>query len=379
MSGVRIKNLVKNYGSVVAVSGVNLDVKKGEFVVLLGPSGCGKTTTLRCVAGLESISDGEISIGGVVVSAKTGSVPPEERSIGMVFQSYAIWPHMTVAENIAFGLKVKRLSRSEIADRVDSVLEVVGLSGFGSRGASQLSGGQQQRVALARAVVLEPKVLLFDEPLSNLDARLRERMRSELRELQQRLGITALYVTHDQQEAMAMADRIVLMNKGRMEQIGSPLEVYERPATTFCAEFVGLTNLFAVTSSRGNQVEVGNAWLTTLHAVDDCNAFNAVIRPEHVRILDQKEHEPNTIPGVIRNVLYLGSVAEYVVEAAGLSFRIQESPPAGRAASDEVWLQIKPEHVILVGDGFRSEFTPQVKGSETDNKQEEAHDNLETA
>src|SRR3954463_15013171 len=241
---IEVDRLEIKYGDVTAVRGVSFSVQPGEQLTLLGPSGCGKTTTLRAIAGLEQPSAGEIRIGSAPVysSAQRVNIPAEKRGLSMVFQSYAIWPHMTVFDNVAYGLRVRRESREAIAEKVERALDMVQMRAFAQRGASQLSGGQQQRVALARAVVLEPSVLLFDEPLSNLDAQLREHMRFELRQLQQRLGITSIYVTHDQQEAMVVADRIVLMERGRIAQVGTPSEIYTRPQSVFAAGFVGLTN-----------------------------------------------------------------------------------------------------------------------------------------
>ncbi|MBO8141716.1 MAG: ABC transporter ATP-binding protein, partial [Firmicutes bacterium] len=239
---------------VVAVNNVSLDIKEGEMVTFLGPSGCGKTTTLRMVAGFELPTEGRISIGGQDVTF----LPPNKRDTAMVFQSYAIFPHLSVKENVAFGLRLKRLSEQEIETRVKRMLEMVGLGGMASRSPEQLSGGQQQRVALARAIVNEPSVLLFDEPLSNLDAKLREQMRHEIRALQQRLGITSIYVTHDQSEAMTLSDRIVVMRDGRIEQVGTPIEIYTRPANRFVASFIGTANLIParVTARDGEGVEV---------------------------------------------------------------------------------------------------------------------------
>jgi iron(III) transport system ATP-binding protein len=242
---IEVENLEVRYGSVTAVAGVSFEVRPGEQLTLLGPSGCGKTTTLRAIAGLERPTSGTIRIGGnsMYASAERINVPAEKRGLSMVFQSYAIWPHMTVFDNVAYGLRVRRYNPQEIRDKVRRALDLVQMGAFEERQASQLSGGQQQRVALARACVFSPSVLLFDEPLSNLDAKLRADMRIELRELQHRLGITSVYVTHDLEEALAMSDRIVVMRSGRIEQTGSPAEIYNLPRNAFVADFVGSSNL----------------------------------------------------------------------------------------------------------------------------------------
>src|SRR5438128_10272419 len=242
---IEVENLTVHYGTATAVAGVSFQVQPGEQLTLLGPSGCGKTTTLRAIAGLERPSGGAIRIGGAPVysSAQHVNIPAEKRGLSMVFQSYAIWPHMTVFDNVAYGLRVRRESREAIAEKVERALDMVQMRAFRDRGASQLSGGQQQRVALARAFVFQPSVLLFDEPLSNLDAKLRADMRIELRELQHRLGITSIYVTHDLEEALAMSDRIVVMRDGLIEQTGTPDEIYRLPNSAFVADFVGSANL----------------------------------------------------------------------------------------------------------------------------------------
>ena len=242
---IEVEDLEIHYGDVPAVRGVSFQVAPGEQLTLLGPSGCGKTTTLRAIAGLEQPTAGEIRIGGAPVysSAQRVNIPAEKRGLSMVFQSYAIWPHMTVFENVAYGLRVRRESKEAIAEKVERALDMVQMRAFAARGASQLSGGQQQRVALARAFVFQPSVLLFDEPLSNLDAKLRADMRIELRELQHRLGITSVYVTHDLEEALAMSDRIVVMKDGLIAQVGSPSEIYNHPRNAFVADFVGSANL----------------------------------------------------------------------------------------------------------------------------------------
>ncbi len=242
---VELDHLSKYFGTELAVNDVNLAVAEGEFVTLLGPSGCGKTTTLRCIAGLERPDGGEIRIGGDVVAAPARGIylAPEDRNIGMVFQSYAVWPHMTVFDNVAYGLRVRRAAGSVIKERTMRALELVGLTHLAERYATKLSGGQRQRVALARAIVYEPRVILFDEPLSNLDAKLREQMRVELVRLQHEVGITSIYVTHDQAEALVMSDRVVVMNKGVIQQIGDPQTIYANPANTFVANFIGVANL----------------------------------------------------------------------------------------------------------------------------------------
>jgi len=357
MTGVRLENMVKRYGSTTAVDGIDLDIAEGELLVLLGPSGCGKTTTLRCIAGLEDVSDGRILMGDRVVSSAGFSVPPERRGIGMVFQSYAVWPHMTVTENVAFGLKLNRdIPRADIAARVRGALELVGLGALAERGISQLSGGQQQRVALARAVVLEPKVLLFDEPLSNLDAKLRERMRFELRALQQRLGITSIYVTHDQQEAMVIADRVVLMHGGKIAQIGSPQEIYNRPASLFAAEFIGLTNAI-----RGEVVSAGGAsesahvrlhnglMLTSTNTgLPAGTAVDVMCRPEHVRIIPDGTGRENSFRAQIEESVFLGNLSDVGIRLGELRLRSQVSPAAAWPAASDVWVQLPPENVLLL-------------------------------
>ena len=353
MTSVVVRNLVKRYGDVTAVSSIDLDIAEGEFIVLLGPSGCGKTTTLRCIAGLEEISDGEIRMGDRVVSSKSTSVPPEKRAIGMVFQSYAIWPHMTVAENVAFGLGLKGLPKAEVTERVQTALGLVGLSQYGARGASQLSGGQQQRVALARAIVLEPGVLLFDEPLSNLDAKLREKMRFELRELQTRLGTTSIYVTHDQQEAMVIADRVVLMNEGRIDQIGPPTTLYARPVSRFGAEFIGLANIFRgeiVGIAEGTQIRVAEG--VVLQSLDTGFAIgqsvDAVCRPENLVVSLERLPGPNSFHATITQTYFLGNIADVTMQAVGLELRCQLSPPRPWGVGKRVWVHMPPDCVVLL-------------------------------
>jgi iron(III) transport system ATP-binding protein len=353
MAGVQLLGVAKRYGAVTAVADIDIDIAEGEFIVLLGPSGCGKTTTLRCIAGLEDISDGEIRIDGALVSGRGVSVPPERREIGMVFQSYAIWPHMTVAENVAFGLKLKKLPKTEIAARVDRALETVGLHTLHGRGASELSGGQQQRVAVARAIVLEPRVLLFDEPLSNLDARLRDHMRLELRQLHRRLGITSIYVTHDQQEAMAIADRIILMNAGRIDQTGSPDDLYRRPRTRFGAEFIGLANIMEARVVGGDErstriVLESGVELRAATGRPAGERVDVVCRPENVVIAVDEIAGPNVLAASVTTTVSLGSLSDVFLQAGDVPIRAQVSPPRPIAEGQRVWVQLPPEALRLL-------------------------------
>ena len=336
---------------------VSLEIEDGEFLVLLGPSGCGKTSILRCLAGLEEVSGGEIIMDGRVVSSTTASLPPEQRSIGMVFQSYALWPHKTVEQNVAFGLQLKKLPAVEIKAKVARALKQVGLTDYATRGISQLSGGQQQRVALARAVVLEPRVLLFDEPLSNLDAKLREHMRFELRQLQKLLGITTVYVTHDQQEAMVVADRIVLLREGRIDQIGAPAEIYNHPASLFGADFIGLANMLSGTvthNAGGARVSVGGVEVDCgANAIPAGATVDLMCRPEHVRISTTPLTGANTWQGSVSHTFFLGNAADVYVDIgatqlhAPVQLRAQLSPPLLLADGHPVWVQIPTDAVRL--------------------------------
>ena len=352
MTSVGIKGLIKDYGAFQAVKAIDLEVKEGELVVLLGPSGCGKTTTLRCIAGLENVNGGEIRLGDQLVSSAQVALPPEQRTIGMVFQSYAVWPHMTIYENVAFGLRLKKLPKNEISARVDKVLDMVGLGALGSRSVSQLSGGQQQRVALARAIVLEPRVLLFDEPLSNLDAKLRERMRYEVRSLQKRLGITSVYVTHDQQEAMAIADRIVLMNSGVIEQVGSPAEIYDRPVSHFAAEFIGLANFMTgkVVETSPTRVQLDNGLMVTSTDVGVVvgDKVEAIVRPEAVRLRDGPPDGVNSFAAKVVSCIYLGNMSDLILDVGGMQVRCQSSPPMMYPVGHEVTVQFAPERVVVL-------------------------------
>jgi ABC-type Fe3+/spermidine/putrescine transport system ATPase subunit len=353
---LEFRSVVKRFGSVNAVDGVSFSLRPGEIFTLLGPSGCGKTTTLRLVAGLEEPDDGEIRIGDVTVAAPDRGIfaPPEKRQLGMVFQSYAIWPHLSVFENVAFPLRVRRNAGDLVRRRVHQALEVVGLSGFAERGSTQLSGGQQQRVALARALVYEPAILLLDEPLSNLDAKLREQMRVEIRALQQKLNLTVLYVTHDQAEAMTLSDRIAVVNGGRFEQVGSPAEVYESPATSFVAEFLGRTVCFEaqIRSSGsypcvelmagGARVALAAAFAGALH---DRSSVRVTLRPEDMEILEKGELQINQIPATIEQVAYLGERFDYQVQACGVSFVLPAGKKRRYRAGDAVRLAIDPQRL----------------------------------
>ncbi|MEM5475471.1 sn-glycerol-3-phosphate ABC transporter ATP-binding protein UgpC [Pacificibacter sp. AS14] len=306
MSGVNLSGIVKAYGAVQVVHGIDLDVAEKEFVVLVGPSGCGKSTTLRMVAGLEEISGGELTIDGRFVNR----VAPKDRDVAMVFQNYALYPHLNVADNMAFGLRIRKMPKDEIKTTIADVAEILGLTPYLDRRPSDLSGGQRQRVAMGRAIVRHPKVFLFDEPLSNLDAKLRTQMRAEIKRLHKRLGVTSIYVTHDQVEAMTLADRIVVMNDGRIEQVGTPMELFNNPANTFVAGFLGsppMNQLKGVLTQTG--VKVGDAEIKIDGAAAENAGRNVIvgIRPEHVTL--QAEGQSSSLPLSLDLVEPLGSEA----------------------------------------------------------------------
>lgn len=309
MSTITIKEISKAFGNVEVLKPFTETFKDGEFITLLGPSGCGKTTMLRLIAGFEKPTSGEILIGDNVVSGGKTFVPPEKRDIGMVFQSYAVWPHMNVFDNVAYPLKISGVKKQEIKERVEKVLEIVHLSQYKDRIPSELSGGQQQRVALGRALIGKPKLLLLDEPLSNLDAKLREEMRFEIKEIQKRLGITVVYVTHDQIEAMTMSDRIILINKGVVQQIGTPEEIYRNPANPFVANFVGRVNFIKGVAKDGF-VEISNTGKKLAYDGDKKGNVIIAIRPEALRI-DEKD---GTIDAKLVSQFYLGDVNDCKVD-----------------------------------------------------------------
>ncbi len=313
-ASVQFTDVSKVYGGdVTAVDNVSLHVEAGELVTLLGPSGCGKTTTLRMIAGLEMVSAGSIKIGETDVT----KLPATDRDVSMVFQSYALFPHMTVSENISYGLRVSKLNTAETQDRTQTGLELVGLSGYGDRLPSELSGGQQQRVAVARALVLEPQVLLFDEPLSNLDAKLRRQVREEIRELQTSLGLTVVYVTHDQEEALAVSDRIIVMRNSAIAQVGTPRQLYEEPIDAFVADFIGEANLMDVTITELNEpsglamVQLGDMRLIVPGRGLQPGAARLAVRPNRIQLL--VEPEENSLVATIVKCTYVGNHMEYVV------------------------------------------------------------------
>ena len=386
---IEVIDLVVRYGDVIAVQGVGFAIQPGELVTLLGPSGCGKTTTLRSIAGLEDPVGGTIRLNGAVAysAAERTNLPAEKRGLSMVFQSYAIWPHMTVAENVAYGLKVRRLPRAEVEANVRRVLDLVQMTTYADRPASKLSGGQQQRIAVARAIAFSPNVLLFDEPLSNLDAKLRAEMRVELRELQRRLDITALYVTHDQEEALAISDRVIVMNHGRIEQIGSPEQVYNRPCSLFVADFVGAANLITgemlsppdgdgrvafvteggvklqahdgqkVAGTRLQTAPTGATKTGTTKAGERTVALHsAYIRLEPVNGADGagvahvagRAGAMNLSYGTIHRRMFHGDFIQYVVDWPAGQLIVRRPPTEMIAENQKVRIQFAAEHCVLL-------------------------------
>ena len=315
---VVLVDLVKRFADVTAVGGINLDMPPGEFFSLLGPSGCGKTTTLRCIAGFERPDEGQILLDGVDMA----QTPPHKRNVNTVFQNYALFPHLTVADNVGFGLRYKDVSKTDAKKKISDALALVRLEGYEKRRPSQLSGGQQQRVALARALILNPAVLLLDEPLGALDAKLRKALQIELKSLQQEVGITFIYVTHDQEEALTMSDRLAVMSNGRVEQVGTPSEVYEEPATAYVADFLGVSNLMDARSVGGEadgrgRVRLGEFDLVaTKGDVDVRGDVKITIRPERVRLEAHGTSGENRIPGMIERVVYVGSTLQVIVHLA---------------------------------------------------------------
>jgi len=360
MPGVVVDGVSKHFGGVRAVDRVSLSVADGRLLTLLGPSGCGKTTTLRMIAGLEQNDAGRITIGDRVVSDPAAgiSLAPERREIGMVFQSYAIWPHMTVFANVAYPLEVRRMKRAAILERVREVLQTMQMEHLADRPATLLSGGQQQRVAIARALVFRPRVLLMDEPLSNLDAQLRERMRLEIRTLQQRLGITTVYVTHDQEEAMVLSDEIAVMQEGRLLQLADPQTIYARPATRAVAAFFGTPNLLPATArevrreAQGTVARVdGEGWDGWCAVPDDVRAGDVVtviVRPEIIRLDGERPSAGIVWTGVVRQRIFHGARNLYTVEAGAVCLTVDAAPDQTVAPGTAVALTVDARHTWAV-------------------------------
>jgi iron(III) transport system ATP-binding protein len=359
MAFIEIKNLFKRFKNVVAINHIQLEVQKGEMLTLLGPSGCGKTTTLRCIAGLEKPEEGEIVIDGKAMLSQ-GFVPPSKRGIGMVFQNYAVWPHMKVFNNIVYGLKIERISRQKIKERAQQVVSLVGLKGLEDRYPAQLSGGQQQRVALARALVSNPKVLLLDEPLSNLDAKLREELRFEIKSLVRRMGITAVYVTHDQAEAMVISDRIAVMNSGNIVQIGTPQEIYKNPVNKFVADFIGTMNFIS-----GKVVEVlpdtQTVYVSTgfsdrmVCMTPDSTVVSpgaqvyASIRPEDVQVFTEPlQDRDNVFKGTIAHKAYLGNFLFFFVKVNETMIRVQVAHHLPQEEGQELYIFLDPQKCMIL-------------------------------
>jgi iron(III) transport system ATP-binding protein len=359
MAFIEIKGLYKKFKKVVAVNHIDLEVNQGEMLTLLGPSGCGKTTTLRCVAGLERPDGGDIVIDGKPMLSQ-GFVPPAKRGIGMVFQNYAVWPHMRVYHNVVYGLRLQKIPKARIREMAQQALEMVGLEGLEERYPSQLSGGQQQRVALARALIRNPKVLLLDEPLSNLDAKLREKMRFEIKSLVRRMGITAVYVTHDQAEAMVISDRIAVMEAGDVVQLGTAEEIYKKPANRFVADFIGTTNFIA-----GEVVEVrrdaSEAYVRTefsekilcktgsIDSIKPGEAVYASIRPEDVEIFTESpQHRENLFKGTIAHKAYLGNFLYFFVSVNGTMIRVQVAYDVPQEEGQEIFLSLNPQKCMVL-------------------------------
>ncbi|MCO5090369.1 ABC transporter ATP-binding protein [Bosea sp. (in: a-proteobacteria)] len=359
---LRLIGLKKSYGTAPAVRGISLDVAAGTIMSLIGPSGCGKTTTLRMIAGLEKPNEGQIVAGGRLLTDGPKGAPPEQRDLGMVFQTYALWPHMTVTQNVAYGLKQRKRPSAEIAGKVAEVLAITGMAQYAQRYPGQLSGGQQQRVALARAIATEPSILLFDEPLSNLDAVLREQMRFEIRALQQRLGITSVYVTHSQDEALALSDEIAVMQDGVIVQRGPPLAIYEKPRNAFVAGFIGLANILTLADAAargdgvGGRLAGGDALLSATggESLKGRGDARICIRPVDIR-LEPGTAAPsgaaNVIAGEVRSMSFTGGLVDYfVATAGGHDIRVQATPPIIAQAGTKVVLTVPPERIAILED-----------------------------
>jgi putative spermidine/putrescine transport system ATP-binding protein len=344
---VRLEGLSRHYGAVKALDGLDLTLHRGELVVLLGPSGCGKTTTLRLLAGLEDADAGRITVGGHDVTHQ----PANKRDMGMVFQAYSLFPHMTVKDNVAFGLRLRRQPKADRDKRAMDMLDLVGLTAQAERYAHQLSGGQQQRVALARALAIEPQVLLLDEPLSALDAKVRAQLRDQIRRIQLEVGITTLFVTHDQEEALAIADRVGVMRDGRIEQLGAPTEIYSRPATSFVAEFVGLTNRLTGQVS-GTTVTVRGCELPLVDPTTPPGPATALVRPEAVTLASRTAEGQGPLHGMVIATTFLGATSRVTVDLGDTTILAQlpTSEASSLSAGSQVSLTIRPDPVLVAAD-----------------------------
>lgn len=360
MATVSLQGLTRSFTDTAAVDHLSLEIQDGEFVSLLGPSGCGKTTTLRLIAGFLQPDAGEIRVDDQVISSPTVLVPPERRHMSMIFQSYAVWPHMTVGQNVAYGLKLKKLTKHEIDLKLAKLLHLVHLEGFKDRYPAELSGGQQQRVALARALVVEPEILLMDEPLSNLDANLREEMRFEIRRLHEEFGITTVYVTHDQAEAMATSDRIAVLNRGRMVQAGCPAEIFDHPKTRFVAEFIGKANLLSGQLENDGRLQLEDGLSLRVAPDPDQPAQSTVsvcLRPHHIELTADETHAQelesrgyNRFDGVIQRRVHFGDSVDYTVELSPqrILLRVIAAPLRLYEKGQNVYALALPEHCVVV-------------------------------
>jgi len=376
MRGVSVRDLLKKYGDIVAVDEITVDFEKGTLTTLLGPSGCGKTTTLRCIAGLERPDKGVVTIGDSTVFSQDVNVPPEKRMVGIVFQSYAIWPHMTVFDNIAFPLKIRHASKHQTDQEVRKVMDLVRLTGLGDRPATQVSGGQQQRIALARALVFDPEVLLLDEPLSNLDTSLRDVVRVEVRRIQQSLGITTIYVTHDQGEALSISDKVVVMREGKVMAAGSPKEIYSKPPNDFVASFVGKANLVPGKLARlaGRLALVSTEIGDVSCGLQDVAGFNegdqvvVSIKPENVLIsAADGRGEPNTFQGRVEFTSYLGAFSEVLVSLGadgGTEHKVKivkTSESIAFADGQKISVTFPPQYCSVLPPGTAVEFRKRIQ------------------
>ncbi len=346
MASVELRGLTKRFGSLAVVDDVSLRIDHGKLVCLLGPSGCGKTTTLRLIAGFLEPSAGEIHVGDRVVSSPAKTLPPEQRKMSMIFQSYALWPHMTVTENIVYGLRLRKLDRATIAKKLDVILKATKLEILAQRYPGELSGGQQQRVALARALIVEPETLLLDEPLSNLDANLREEMRFEIRRLHDQYRYTTVYVTHDQSEAMTTADLIAVMNAGRIDQLGSPEDIYDRPQSEFVARFIGASNVVKGVARDADHIAFAGATLQVVGAKLTASESAAIaIRQHDIQLATQAPaNAQNAVKARVTRQVFLGATRDYLVETAdGTTLRVVTAPDNIVAEGGEVWLTLPPE------------------------------------